>query len=143
MAEMFAFHHVGVAVSDLEQASGFYSKAFGFRLISGPYDDSIQQVRACFLGPASQGSVILELICPLNNTSPVNSYLAKSIGAYHVCFEVERIGESLARLWRSGCVVISEPVPAVAFAGRRIAWCFTPTRQLIELLERQPLKPGE
>lgn len=139
MAETFTFHHSGVAVSNLEQACAFYSQAFGFQIISGPYDDPIQQVKVCFLGPASQNSTSLELICPLNLTSPVNSYLTKGIGAYHMCFEVEGIAEALDALWRNGSVVVSGPAPAVAFAGRRIAWCFTPTRQLIELLERQPL----
>jgi methylmalonyl-CoA/ethylmalonyl-CoA epimerase len=79
------------------------------------------------------------LICPLDQTGPINSYLTKGIGAYHVCYEVDEIEPALDRLWRNGSVVISQPVPAVAFAGRRIAWCFTPTRQLIELVERHPL----
>ena len=34
-----------------------------------------------------------------------------------------------------GCMLVSPPAPAVAFAGRRIAWIYTPTRQLIELVE--------
>ena len=34
-------------------------------------------------------------------------------------------------------VLISPPAPAVAFDGRRIAWVYTPTRQLIELLEEE------
>ncbi len=138
MAGQFTFHHLGVAVSDLEQAAAFYSQTFDFQLVSGPYEDPIQKVSACFLGLASQSAATLELICPLDNTSPVNSYLAKGIGAYHTCFEVEEIAAALDKLWRSGCVVISPPVPAVAFAGRKIAWCFTPTRQLVELVERQP-----
>jgi methylmalonyl-CoA/ethylmalonyl-CoA epimerase len=138
MPEQFTFHHLGVAVSDLEQASAFYSQTFNFQLVSGPYDDPIQKVRACFLGLNSHSAVTIELICPLDNTSPVNSYLAKSIGAYHICYEVEEIGAALDKLWRSGCVVITQPVPAVAFAGRKIAWCFTPTRHLVELVERQP-----
>ena len=31
-------------------------------------------------------------------------------------------------------VLVASPAPAVAFGGRHIAWVFTPTRQLIELL---------
>lgn len=138
MTGQFTFHHLGVAVSDLEQASAFYLQTFHFQMVSGPYDDPIQQVRLCFLGLGSQSAATLELICPLNNTSPVNSYLAKGIGAYHTCFEVEEIGGALDKLWQSGSVVVSQPVPAVAFAGRKIAWCFTPTRHLVELVERQP-----
>jgi methylmalonyl-CoA/ethylmalonyl-CoA epimerase len=132
----FAFHHVGVAVPDLEPAIEFYLKAFGFRVVSGPFEDPIQKVKLCFLAGTGNNLSHLELISPLGGDSPVNGYLAKGIGAYHVCYEVEEITSALAELRAKGCLVISKPVPAVAFAGRKIAWCFTPTNQLVELLER-------
>ena len=34
-------------------------------------------------------------------------------------------------------MVVSGPVPAVAFGGRQIAWLYTPTRQLFELVEAE------
>jgi methylmalonyl-CoA/ethylmalonyl-CoA epimerase len=33
------------------------------------------------------------------------------------------------------CIVVAKPVPAVAFQGRRIAWIYTPSRQLFEIVE--------
>jgi methylmalonyl-CoA/ethylmalonyl-CoA epimerase len=142
MNEKFVFHHVGVAVPDLEKARAFYSEAMGFQLAAGPFDDPIQKVTLCFVGSPAPGRAPTELICPLDTISPVNRYLAKGIGAYHVCFEVEGVAETLRELWGKGCVIVSEPVPAVAFGGRQIAWCFTPTKQLIELLERQAPPAG-
>ena len=136
MSGSFTFHHVGVAVSHLEQATEFYSTAFGFKVVSGPFKDPIQKVEVCFLAGAGDGPAFIELIAPLDGDSPVNNYLAKGIGAYHVCFEVAKITEALAELRAKGCLVISKPVPAVAFAGRKIAWCFTATNQLVELLEK-------
>jgi hypothetical protein len=41
----------------------------------------------------------------------------------------------LERARQNRCVLLGEPVPAVAFGGRRIAWLYTPTKHLIELLE--------
>ena len=32
-------------------------------------------------------------------------------------------------------MIVSKPVPAVAFQGRRIAWIYTSSRQLFELVE--------
>ena len=32
-------------------------------------------------------------------------------------------------------LVIHEPVEAVAFGGREIAWCYAPTRDLVELVQ--------
>lgn len=132
----FTLHHVGVAVPDLEQAAAFYVAAFGFRVVSGPIEDPIQKVKAYFLAEAERDLAHLELISPLDEDSPVNRYLSKGIGAYHVCYEVGEIAKALAELRGKGCLVISKPVPAVAYAGRKIAWCFTPTNQLLELLER-------
>jgi methylmalonyl-CoA/ethylmalonyl-CoA epimerase len=34
-------------------------------------------------------------------------------------------------------MIVSPPVPAVAFGGRRIAWIYTRSRQLFELVEAQ------
>jgi len=138
MLGSFTFHHVGVAVADIEKASKFYSTAFGFQIVSGPFEDPIQKVKICFLGEAGKTSGNIELISPLTPDSPVNGYLAKEIGAYHMCYEVADIDTALAELRAKRCLVISKPVPAVAFGGRKIAWCFTPTNQLFELLEQNP-----
>lgn len=135
MSGTFIFHHVGVAVPDMEQAIEFYLKTFRFRVTSGPFEDPIQKVKVCFLGDAGNSMTHIELISPLGSESPVTSYLTKGIGAYHVCYEVTDITQTLQELRSQGCLVISKPVPAVAFGGRKIAWCFTPTNQLVELLE--------
>ena len=120
----------------MEQAITFYTTALGFRLVSGPFEDPIQKVKVCFLAEPGQTLTHLELITPLDKASPVNTYLSKGIGAYHVCYEVADITTALDELRRQKCLIISRPVPAVAFDGRKIAWCFTPTQQLVELVER-------
>jgi len=64
--------------------------------------------------------------------------LAKSGGgAYHLCFETSDIEQALVHAKNNGCIVISGPVPAVAFNGRRIAWIYTKSRQLFELVEAE------
>jgi methylmalonyl-CoA/ethylmalonyl-CoA epimerase len=136
MPGKFTFHHVGVAVPDMERGIEFYTTVLGFRLDSGPFDDPIQKVKVCFLSEGADGTAHLELISPLAGDSPVNGYLKKGIGAYHVCYVVADIDGALAELRTNGCLVISKPVPAVAFGGGKIAWCFTPTNQLLELLEQ-------
>jgi len=141
MSQALKFHHLGIAVADFGQAVAFYTQALGFDVISGPFEDPIQKVKLCFLGHAAQSRSVVEIICPLHCDSPVNGYLAKGIGAYHVCYEVARLEETLGELRSKGCLVISNPVPAVAFGGRKIAWCFAPTRQVIELVESQTPSP--
>jgi methylmalonyl-CoA/ethylmalonyl-CoA epimerase len=137
MKSTFTFHHVGIAVSALESAAAFYRQTLGFSMVSGPFEDPIQKVAVCFLGTPGRETGPVELISPLDTASPVNGYLAKGIGAYHVCYEVDDLEDALSHLQSAGSLQLTEPAPAVAFGGRRILWCFAPTKHLIELLERQ------
>lgn len=128
------FKHLGVAVQDLEQALIVYREILGYRVIAGPFNDPIQRVSVCFLAPADDGPE-LELVAPLTSDSPVRKILSNGGGAYHLCYESGRLDEAMAVLTSQGCVVVSDPVPAVAFGGRRIAWLYMSTRQLLELVE--------
>jgi len=133
--ETFKAHHLGVAVPAVEPAIPVYEKLFGRKLISGPFDDLIQKVRVCFLSNGQPGDVVIELIAPLSDDSPVNQHLKKGLGAYHICYEVKGMDAVITDLRSKGCLLVSGPVPAVAFGGKRIAWLLMPTRQLIELVE--------
>jgi methylmalonyl-CoA/ethylmalonyl-CoA epimerase len=130
-----SLHHVGVAVSDLDQALVFYQAAFAFELVSGPFVDPIQKVRVCFLKNHGDRGALLELICPAEPDSPVTRFLTKGVGAYHVCYEVSDLESTLDHMRSAGCLVLGAPQPAVAFMGRKIAWCFLPTKQLVEFVE--------
>jgi methylmalonyl-CoA/ethylmalonyl-CoA epimerase len=130
------FSHVGIAVSNIDQAVAAYGRIFGYTVRSGPFFDPIQKASVCFMAAGQDGDVPVELVAPAGDDSPVSKFLEKGIGTYHLCYEVDDIGEALKHVRSQGCVVVSEPVPAVAFAGRRIAWFYTPTRQLTELVER-------
>ena len=146
-ATQLRFDHMGVAVADLPKAVAWHEKAFGYRVLSGPFDDPSQQARVIFLGSGRPGDFVVELIAPLNEQSHVARVVGKGGGAYHVCYEVDDIEGMLASMRGQGCVIVSNPVPAVAYGGRRIAWLFTPAKQLIELVESArtggaaPLKP--
>lgn len=130
------FSHIGVAVASIEQALRVYETILGYSLLSGPVKDPIQNVYVCFLRTGEAGDPMIELVAPAGEDSPVNRVLAKGIGAYHMCYEAENIDTVFEDLRSKGCLVISRPVPATAFAGHRIAWFYTPTRQLMELVER-------
>ena len=129
----FRFAHLGVAVADLEASLADYRDLFGYELLAGPFDDPIQKVRVCFIGRGVEPQV--ELIAPLTEDSPIKRLLAKGGGAYHVCYEVSDADAAVAYIRTKKCMVISGPVPAVAFGGRRIAWFYTPARQLVEIVE--------
>jgi methylmalonyl-CoA/ethylmalonyl-CoA epimerase len=130
------FSHIGVAVPSIRQAITTYQDIFCYVVLSGPFDDPVQHVSVCFIGTGEPGDLTIELVAPLDDNSPVTKVLAKGIGAYHVCYEVDDIEAALEYVRSQGCIVVSRPVPATAFKGKRIAWFYTPTRQLVELVER-------
>lgn len=132
----FRLLHVGVAVPSLGPATEALTALFGYRVVSGPFDDPIQKVQVNFLAKSSDDVAEIELIAPIAEDSPIRSMLAKDGGgAYHLCFETSDIESALAHAKKNGCIVVSPPVPAVAFEGRRIAWIYTRSRQLFELVE--------
>jgi methylmalonyl-CoA/ethylmalonyl-CoA epimerase len=132
----FKLLHVGVAVPALEAATESLSTLFGYKVVAGPFNDPIQKVAVNFLSASGSDAVAIELIAPLGDDSPIQSMLAKTGGgAYHLCFETEDLEAALAHVASNGCVVVAQPVPAIAFEGRRIAWIYTPARQLFELVE--------
>ena len=134
----FRLVHVGVAVPKLDPAAEMLRTLFGYEVVSGPFDDPIQKVSVNFLKQSSDDAAEIELIAPLTEDSPVRSTLAKGGGAaYHLCFETSDLDGALEHAKSLRCLLVSPPAPAVAFGGRRIAWFYTPTRQLFELVETE------
>lgn len=130
----FTFHHIGIAVPNLQTAIPIYEDLFDYKLISGPFDDGIQNVTVCFLS-RGDGDTRIELVAPLRPNSPIARVLKQSGGPYHVCYEVPDIKIAIDHLTERGSMLVSGPAPAVAFAMREIAWLMTEANLLVELLQ--------
>jgi methylmalonyl-CoA/ethylmalonyl-CoA epimerase len=132
----FKLRHVGVAVPKLGPTTDALEALFGYKVVSGPFDDPIQKVSVNFLAKSENDVAEIELIAPLSEDSPIKSMLAKGGGAaYHLCFETTDIEQAVVHATENGCIIVSPPAPAVAFNGRRIAWIYTRSKQLFELVE--------
>ena len=138
----FKLLHVGVAVNSLSETAKLLSALFGYRVISGPFYDPIQKVKVKFLTRSDDDTVEIELIEPTAKDSPVGNILKKGGGAYHFCFATIDLEAAVEHARVNGCILVSGPVPAVAFGGRRIAWIYTPARQLVELVEHATSIPA-
>jgi methylmalonyl-CoA/ethylmalonyl-CoA epimerase len=130
----FAFHHVGVAVADLAEAIPVFKASFGYQMTSGPFNDPIQKVSVCFLS-RGDGDTVLELVAPFGPNSPIDRTLKKGGGTYHVCYSVRDINAAIEHLTARGAMLLSGPVPAVAFDMRDIAWLMTEVGMLVELMQ--------
>jgi methylmalonyl-CoA/ethylmalonyl-CoA epimerase len=135
MDNMFTYHHVGIAVRDLESAIPAYERLFGYKLISGPFSDPIQNVSVCFMSRGN-GDPVIELVAPLGPNSPIDRILKKGGGAYHLCYQVKDLRKAIDELKTQGSFLLGEPVPGVAFEMREIAWLMTDEASLlVELVQ--------
>ena len=97
--------HVGIAVSNLDEAVKFYRDALGLE-IDAPEEVASQRVRAHFI-PA--GDAALELLEATKDDSPIAKYMAKrGPGLHHITLRVDDIRAALARLQEKGVRLIDE-----------------------------------
>ena len=129
-------HHVGIVVDDIESGIQRYKALFGFNPVTEVVDDPIQKVSVVLLSGPEADSVPIELIAPLTDDSPVSNILKGKTRLYHLCFLVENIEETLKNFRSHGAIIISGPVPAELYEGKRIAFVYTPDKYVVELLEK-------
>ena len=131
------FDHVGLVVADIDgYCRSFLTPALGVPPVSTIFTDPLQRSKVAFA--VTDNGVRIELIEPLGEDSPVAEILKRKRGGlHHLCFAAEKFEEDMARLIRHGCLIISPPKPAVAFNNRRVVFFFTPTFEVIELVEEE------
>jgi methylmalonyl-CoA/ethylmalonyl-CoA epimerase len=129
-------HHVGFVVSSIVDEIESFAASVGATWDGKVFDDPLQQARVAFLQPAFSMEAAIELVEPMVEQSPVSRFLARGGGLHHLCYEVDDLDEELKRARTRGGLVVKQPLPAVAFNGRRIAWVVTGNRLVIEYLER-------
>jgi methylmalonyl-CoA/ethylmalonyl-CoA epimerase len=125
------FHHLGVACKALAAETNLF-EALGYRQEGGIFRDPIQKIEGVFLtGPGPR----LELLAPLDASSPVVSWLEKGIKYYHQAFEVTSMSRSLEQMRIRRGRVVAPPEPGVAFGGRMVAFVMLPGMILIEMIQ--------
>jgi methylmalonyl-CoA/ethylmalonyl-CoA epimerase len=133
------FHHVGVAVPDIEAALDYYVKLFGFEQIAEPVEVPPQKVRVCFI--RAEPGVMIELVEGIGEGSPVSAMVEHGAKAYHLCYQVEDLDDAVRRLKAGGCLPIRR-FELRAHGLRRFAFLLTPDQQLFELCEPDPEQDG-
>jgi methylmalonyl-CoA/ethylmalonyl-CoA epimerase len=135
MASPLRLHHVGFVVANIEQAMPGFVRSLMAEWDGQIFHDPLQKVRVAFLATRAEDALI-ELVEAVGDDSPVLRFLReRGGGLHHLCYEVANLEHELAEFRSRGAVIAKRPRPAVAFAGRRIAWLITAEKLLIELLE--------
>jgi methylmalonyl-CoA/ethylmalonyl-CoA epimerase len=120
-----AFHHVGLAVRSIANSIGNTADVVR---------DDIQRVSVAFV---NLNGVCVELIEPEHERSPISMSLANGQPLVHLCFEVTDLGRAIEKGRAGGFHKVASPAPARAFDDRKIAWVYSRTYGLVELLERE------
>lgn len=132
MLDSFKFHHIGVAVKDLDDTASVYEQGGYKRSVS--IFDPIQNVNICWL--TKKGMPTVELLAPVDEKSPVNKTLEKvGVSPYHCCYVVDNLEDACAELRKQKYIMVSKPAEAVAFCGSRVCFLFNKNVGLIELVE--------
>ena len=95
--------HIAVKVDDLEGATQFYEKVFGFALAA---DGQVRDHRSRHL---SDGTIDLALIKYDSEESAEAKAAGEGPCIHHFAIEVDDVERYLAEIRRFGCDVISDP----------------------------------
>jgi methylmalonyl-CoA/ethylmalonyl-CoA epimerase len=113
-----AIDHVGVAVSDLDQAITYYRDVLGMPLVH--QEDNVDQgVREAMMGIGDSGSCV-QLLAPLSPDSPIAKFLDRNgPGLQQVAYRVDDIDGVSATLRERGIRLLYDE-PRRGTAGARI-----------------------
>jgi len=111
-------HHVGMAVSDLDEAIATYGKLFGAEL---EHRDTVSE-QGVEAAAVLVGGSRIELLAATGEDTPVGRFLAKrGPGIHHVAYEVDDLDAELAELDAQGVELIDH-APRPGFYGLRVAF---------------------
>ncbi len=111
-------HHLGFAVTDLDEAIATYDRLFGGTL---EHRDRVG-VQGVDAASVLVGSSRIELLAPTGDDTPVGRFLAKrGPGMHHVAYEVDDVSVALGDLVREGAQLIDE-APRHGLFGLEVAF---------------------
>lgn len=128
----YKVHHIGYAVHSINEAMPQFlmlGYQFGETVL-----DPLRNVRIVF---GMNDKTNIELIEPVSKASPVWNLLNKmhTASPYHICYITDDIDQTCAHLEADGWLLVSEPAPAPAIDGNRVAFFSSMEIGLVEFVE--------
>ncbi len=111
-------NHVAIAVNDLTPAINNYRDTLG-ATVTTAMELPEHGVRVVFV---ELPNTKIELLEPLNESSPIAAFLAKnpSGGIHHLCYEVNDILEAKTKLLKKGARVLGDGEPKTGAHGNPV-----------------------
>jgi len=125
-------HHVGYLVVDIDKAINDLI-GLGYELEGEACVDKKRNIKIQFL---KNEGYLIELVSPLNDSSPVNSTLKKTGSSpYHFCYETPVLIEQVTKLKQHGYIVIAEALEAPAIGNKKVVFLYKNSVGIVELVE--------
>ena len=132
MLSSMKFHHIGIAVREIEKTAAVYVQG-GYKQSVTTFDPE-QNVNICWL--TKNGMPTVELLAPVDDTSPVCKTLEKNgVIPYHICYIVDDIEATVGELRKMKYVIVVKTVEAPAIHNCKVCFLFNKNVGLIELVE--------
>lgn len=125
--------HIGIVVKSIEEGISYWEKIFGYKQMTEIVINTRQKVKVVFL--TKENSLIIKLIEPTDETSPVYKFAMKGGGLHHLAFRCKEINEEISRLKSLGLRVLTNPEPGEAFENNQIAFLLGNQALNIELFD--------
>lgn len=123
------FHHLGIACADIQATIRFIKTQLPVLSMTEVVYDPLQDCELCLMEVNNHPRI--ELVCG----KPIAKFIETNNTAYHICYEVPDIQESIDQLTQNGSTLIKTATPARLFDNQLVAFLLTPTG-MIELLQQ-------
>jgi len=125
--------HVGIVVKNIEKGIEHWKQIFGYAQATKIVLNSRQKVKVVFL--KKEGSLLVKLIEPSSEDSPIFVFAQKGGGLHHLCFKCDNMQNQLDIFQSQGIRILVEPQPGEAFDNENIAFLYTKHGLNIELID--------
>ena len=111
-------NHVAIAVPNVENAASKYKDMLGAK-VSDIIELPDQGVKTIFV---NLNNTKIELIEPLGESSPIESYLKRKPdgGMHHICYEVQNINDACKKLTDNGATILGSGKPSIGAHGKPV-----------------------
>lgn len=115
--KVIRLNHIAMATLELEKMSSFYKDVLGLK-VSQPQHLKSHGVTTVFV---EAGNTKFELLLPLGEKSPIESYLDKNKGGgmHHICLEVDNIQAAIEDLQKKNIRTLSKE-PSIGAHGKPV-----------------------
>lgn len=125
--------HIGIVVKSIEIGIQQWEAVFGYKQMTEIVENTRQKVKVVFL--EKKDSLMIKLIQPTDDSSPVSEFAKRSGGLHHLCFKCSDLHGTINNLKEKKMRLITKPEPGEAFDNELISFMIGKNGLNIELIE--------